>query len=225
MMTVTQAVEQRKSVRAFKNKPVPRNLVEEILTLAARAPSNSNIQPWKVHALTGDIKSQLSQAVFERAAKSPGGDPADVHIFPPGLGEPWRQRRSDCGERMYSALGIEREDKKARFAQGAKNLTFFDAPVGLIITLDRSLGDLQFLDCGIFAAHIALLAQERDLATCMQAAWSMWSVTIRETLSLSEDEMVLMGISLGYPDTDNVASNIAQPRIELDDYATLHGFG
>ncbi|MDG5749320.1 nitroreductase [Qipengyuania sp. XHP0207] len=125
---------------------------------------------------------------------------------------------------MYEALGISREDKHARMMQSAKNLSFFDAPVGLIVTLDRSLRKLQILDCGIFVQTLMLLAQERGLATCPQAAWSMWSGTIRKVLDLPETEMVLMGMALGYPDTSEVAADIPMPRIAPEEFATFHGF-
>ena len=223
-MSVTEATSTRRSVRAYTDQPVSRETVAEILELAGRAPSGGNLQPWKIYALAGAEKDQLSQAIFARAATSPAGDPPDVLMYPEGLGEPWRQRRADCGEAMYEALGIAREDKAARFAQGAKNLTFFDAPVGLIVTMDRSLGELQILDVGIFTQTIMLLAQERGLASCPQAAWSMWSTTIRETLEIPDNEMVMVGISLGYPATDEIAANIVQPRVALDDFASLRGF-
>jgi nitroreductase len=223
-MSVTQAITARRSVRAFTDQPVARETMEEILELAGRAPSGGNLQPWKIYALAGAEKDRLSQAVFAKAADHPAGDPPDVRMYPEGLGKPWRQRRADCGETMYEALGIAREDKAARFAQGGKNLVFFDAPVGLIVTMDRSLAELQILDVGLFVQNIMLLAQERGLATCPQAAWSMWSETIRETLEMPDDEMVLIGISLGYPATDEVAANIEQPRVVLEEFASLRGF-
>lgn len=222
--TVSDAVQDRRSVRAFLDKPVERSLVEKLLERAAHAPSNGNTQPWRVHVLTGQVKADLSKAVFARAAKAPMGDDPDVPIYPKGLADPWRQRRFDCGERMYEALGIGREDKQARMMQGAKNLSFFDAPVGLIITLDRSLGELQVLDCGIFVQTLMLLAREEGLGTCPQAVWSMWSATIRKTLSLPDSEMVLMGMALGYPDEAQVASNIPMPRVATEEFATFHGF-
>ena len=223
-MTVSEAVVARRSTRAFAERSVDRGEIEELLLLAANAPSNGNTQPWRVHVLTGKTKADLTKAVFARAAESPMGDEPDVPIYPKSMGEPWRTRRFECGERMYEALGISREDKHARMMQGAKNLTFFDAPVGLIVTLDRSLGELQILDCGIFVQTLMLLAQERGLATCPQAAWSMWSGTIRKVLDLPETEMVLMGMALGYPDTTEVAADIPMPRIAPEEFATFHGF-
>jgi len=223
-MSVTQAMLARGSCRAFADRPVSRETVAKILELAGKAPSGSNLQPWKIHALAGAEKERLSQNIFARAAENPAGDPPDVRMYPAGLEDPWRARRSDCGETMYKTLGIAREDKAARFAQTARNLTFFDAPVGLIITMDRSLAELQILDVGIFVQSVMLLALERGLSSCPQAAWSMWSTTIRETLELPENEMVMCGISLGYPATGEMAAKIVQPRLPLEEFATLRGF-
>lgn len=223
-LAVTDAISKRRAVRAFTKQPVPRQVVAEILTLAANAPSNSNVQPWKVHAISGAVIANLTQAVFSSAKKHPAGEPADVKIYPDKMQQPWRKRRADCGERMYSALNIARDDLPGRYAQGAKNLTFFGAPVGLIITLDRSMTELQFVDVGIFVQSILLLAHERGLATCPQAAWSMWSDTVRSTLELPHDEMILLGIALGFADNSQIAANIHQPRLKLCEYATLQGF-
>jgi len=220
--SVTEAVVSRRSVRAFSNRSVERTVVEELLQLAANAPSNGNTQPWRVHVVTGEAKENLSKAIFEKAASSPSGAAPDIEIYPKDLGEPWRSRRYACGELMYETLGIERENKVGRMQQAAKNLSFFGAPIGIIVTLDRSLAELQFLDCGIFMQTFMLLAQERGLATCPQAAWSMWAGVIRRQLGLSDQEMVLAGIALGYPDTAQVASNIPMPRISLDEFATFH---
>ncbi|MEO9461405.1 MAG: nitroreductase [Marinomonas sp.] len=214
----------RRAVRAFLPDPLSKAEVKELLSQAANAPSNSNTQPWNVHVLTGAAKQGLTQAIYAQAAQTPMGDDPDVPIYPQGMGEPWRTRRFDCGERMYEALGIGREDKAARMAQAGRNLSFFDAPVGLIITMDRSLAELQILDCGIFLQTLMLLAQERGLATCPQAAWSMWAGTIRRTLNLPENEMVLVGMALGYADQDEVAANIPMGRLGSDGFASFHGF-
>lgn len=220
--SVTEAVLARRSVRAFSDRMVERSQVEQLLKLAANAPSNGNTQPWRVHVLIGQAKESLSKAVFEKASSSPAGASPDIKIYPQGLGEPWRSRRYACGELMYKSLGIERENKLGRMQQAAKNLSFFGAPVGIIVTLDRSLTELQFLDCGIFMQTFMLLAQERGLATCPQAAWSMWAGVIRQQLGISDQEMILAGIALGYPDTEQVAANIPMPRISVDEFATFH---
>lgn len=223
-LSVTDAIMQRGSVREFRDTPVGADLVREILELAGRSPSGGNIQPWRVYALAGEEKQRLCEAVLAKAAQSPTGDRPDIPVYPESLGEPWRSRRFDCGERMYATLGISREDKPSRMARAAKNLSFFDAPVGVIITMDRSLGQSQIIDIGLFLQNLLLLAQERGLATCPQASWSMWSGVIRETLDLPENEMIMTGISLGYASADAPVNHLQQPRIPLDDYASLRGF-
>lgn len=223
-VTVTEALTSRQSVRVFSKEPVSRDLMCEILNLAGKTPSGGNVQPCKVYALAGEAKERLVKAVAERAMSNPTGDHPDIPIYPPGLGEPWRTRRSDCGEAMYQTLGISRDDKQSRFQQAARNLVFFDAPVGLIVTMDRSLCETQILDTGLFVQSILLLAEERGLATCPQASWTMWSGVIREVLDLDDKEMIMLGISLGYAAENEPINSINQPRLALDEFASLDGF-
>lgn len=223
-LTVTDAILQRGAVRQYTTEPVSRELVLEILDLASHSPSGGNIQPWKVYALAGEEKDRLSEAVMKQAAESPMGDRPDIPIYPPGMAEPWRSRRYACGELMYSALDIPRDDKQARFAQGAKNMFFFGAPVGLIITMDRCLCESQIIDIGLFLQSVLLLAQERGLATCPQASWSLWSGVIRETLGLGEEEMVMVGVSMGYAAAEAPVNHLNQPRSSVSEFATLRGF-
>lgn len=223
-MNVSEAMNARQCVRAFTDQPVALADLRELLELAARAPSGGNLQPWKVHAVTGEAKEALIQAVYARAATQPTGDTPDIRMYPSGLQEPWRARRGDCGELMYTKLGIARDDKAARFTQGAKNLSFFGAPVGLIVTMDRSLSESQMMDVGIFIQSILLLARERGWSTCPQASWQMWSDTIRENLGLGNEEMVMAGISLGYADHSDPGADIRQPRQPLAEIASFRGF-
>jgi nitroreductase len=223
-LSVTDAMLQRGAVRAYTDQPVSAELVEEILGLAVNAPSGGNVQPWKVYALAGVDKEALSQAVLAKAAESPAGDVPDIPVYPQAMQDPWRSRRHACGELMYSTLGIGREDKMARFEQAAKNMFFFGAPVGLIITMDRHLCESQIIDIGIFLQSILLLAQERGLATCPQASWSMWSGVIRKTLELEENEMVMVGVSLGYADVESSINHLKQPRENPESFLDLRGF-
>ncbi|MBT4521044.1 MAG: nitroreductase [Halieaceae bacterium] len=223
-LSVTDAMLQRGSVRAYTDQPVPADLVNEILELASHAPSGGNVQPWKIYAVTGAVKDQLSQAVLAKAAESPSGDKPDIPVYPNGLSEPWRSRRYACGELMYTALEIGREDKMGRFEQAAKNMVFFGAPVGLIITMDRALCESQMIDIGIFIQSLLLLAQERGLASCPQTSWSMWSGVIRETMDIPENEMVLIGIALGYAAAEAPINHLNQARAQLSDFADLRGF-
>ena len=222
--TVTDAVSQRAAVREYSSQAVDEELVREILEWAGRSPSGGNTQPWKVYALAGEVKERLSLATLARAMESPAGDSPDIPVYPPALAEPWRSRRGDCAELMYSALDIARDDKDARFAQGAKNMFFFGAPVGLIITMDRRLCESQMLDMGLFVQNILLLAQERGLATCPQAAWTMWSGVIRKELEIGDNEMVMLGIAMGYAAVDAPVNHLRQPRLDVSEYTSLRGF-
>lgn len=223
-LTVTDAINTRKSVRAFQNKPVDQALLRDILTVAGKTASGSNLQPWKVHVLTGEVKTALTAKVSERMMTTPAGEPADIPIYPEKLAEPWRSRRFACGETMYETLGIGREDKLERLGQVVKNFEFFGAPVGLIFTMDRSLCETQILDIGLIAQNIQLLAKEHGLDTCAQASWTMWPQTIREVLGVPENEMVLLGMSLGYADEQAKVNETVQSRVALDDFVAWHGF-
>jgi nitroreductase len=222
--TVTEAILNRKSVRVFKDTPVSKALMTEILQLAAKSASGSNLQPWKIYALTGSDKDQLIQLVQERAMSNPLGEEADIPIYPEVLEDPWNSRRKACGEVMYEALGITREDKMGRLGQVFKNFEFFGASVGLIVTMDRSLSQTQLIDVGMILQNIQLLARERGLDTCVQASWTMWPKTVREVLAIGDNEMVVAGASLGYADTDAKVNHIVQARMEDEECFCLRGF-
>src|SRR5436190_19196492 len=137
MMTVTEAVTARYSCRAFLDRPVAQDMIGEMLTLAARAPSGGNLQPWQVDVLTGDALAGLKAKVAASLAANPAGEGTEFHVYPPALGEPWRGRRFASGEQLYAALDIAREDRPARLGQFAKNFEAFGAPVLLLFSLPR----------------------------------------------------------------------------------------
>jgi len=222
--TVSEAITQRKSVREFQDKAVPKALIEEILSLAMATSSGSNLQPWKIHVVTGEVKDRLTQTVNERIMEAPMGEGGDIPIYPEKLLEPWRKRRGECGEVVYETLGIAREDKMGRMMQVLKNFSFFGAPVGLILTMDRSLSKAQIIDIGLILQNIQLLAVERGLATCAQASWTMWPKTIREVLDIDESEMVMVGLALGYADDQAPVNHAKQSRADLAEAVTLYGF-
>ena len=223
-LSVCDALQHRRSVREFSDRAVTEDTLRELLQFAGRAPSGGNIQPWKVYAVTGEIKQRLCQATMQQAASSPTGIGADIPIYPPKMADPWHARRAASGEVLYSALNIPREDKMARFQQAAKNMSFFNAPVGLFVTMDRSLCQAQMIDLGLFVQSLLLAAHEMGLATCPQAAWTMWAGVIREQLQIADDEMITLGIALGYAADNQPINNIQQPRIAVDEFATLLGF-
>ena len=219
-MNVSQAVAQRISVRAFRPDPVPGALVREILAAAARAPSGGNLQPWRVHALTGGPLEALKSKVRQ----NPFGETPEYDVYPANLWEPLRTRRFQCGEDLYATIGIPREDKAARLAQLAKNGELFGAPVGLFFSLDRKVGPPQWSDVGMLMQTIMLLAVERGLATCAQEYWARYPQTLAEVLNLPADHMIFSGMALGYADQTAPINTLRTRRDPFEVWGEMHGF-
>ena len=220
-MNVSDAIATRKSIRAFRPDPVPRETVERILSLAARAPSGGNLQPWKVYVLLGEARDELVRRVAEARKTHPMGEPPEYHIYPPHLAEPYRTRRFRVGEQMYAKYGIPREDKAARLKAFARNWEFFGAPVGLIFTIDRQMQQGQWADLGMFMQNIMLLAREHGLHTCPQEAWAVWHKVIREYLSVPENELIFCGMCLGHADESAPVNALESERAPLAEFAAI----
>lgn len=218
-MNVSDAIRSRKSVRAFKPDPVPRAVIERILTLAARAPSGGNLQPWRVYVLLGKARERLVARVAEARKEYPMGVEPEYNIYPPALHEPYRSRRFRLGEAMYATMNIPREDKAARLSFFARNWEFFGAPVGLIFTMERRMQQGQWADLGMFMENIMLLAREEGLHTCPQESWSHFHTVVREYLSIPEDEMIFCGMAIGHADETAPVYALESERAELLDYA------
>ena len=220
-MNVSEALATRKTVRAFKSDPVPAETIRAILTLAARAPSGGNLQPWKVYALLGEARDELVRRVAAKRGAHPMGELPEYNIYPPALTEPYKTRRFRIGEQMYAALGIPREDKMARLKFFAGNWQFFGAPVGLIFTIDRQMQQGQWSDLGMYLQSIMLLARERGLHTCPQEAWAMWHSVIREYLDVPQNEMIFCGMAIGHADEAHAVNTLQSERAALDEYVVF----
>src|SRR6185312_6432121 len=199
-MNVSEALATRKTVRAFKSDPVSRTTIEEIVRLAARAPSGGNVQPWKVYALIGPARDELVRRVAETRKQHPMGTAPEYHIYPPELTEPYKTRRFRVGEQMYATMGIPREDRARRLQQFVRNWEFFGAPVGLIFSIDRQMQQGQWSDLGGFLQSIMLLAREYGLHTCAQEAWAPFHDIIRDYLKVPQEEIIFCGMAVGYGD-------------------------
>lgn len=219
-MNVTEAVDRRVSVRAFKPDPVPGALVREILEAAHRAPSGGNLQPWRVHALAGEPLEALKAKV----AANLGGETPEYDVYPENLWDPFRTRRFECGEDLYATLGIPREDKPARLQQLFKNTQFFGAPVGLFFSLDRKLGRPQWADVGMYMQTVMLLAVERGLATCAQEFWARYPKTVGDHIALPDDHMLFSGMALGWPDETAPINSLRTRRDPFDVWCSMEGF-
>ena len=196
----------------------------DIIATASRAPSGGNLQPWRVYALAGDARNELVDCVAEKMKETPFGDGPEYEIYPAELTEPYVSRRGEVAKEMYDLIGIARDDGEARMKQMGRNFSFFDAPVGLILTIDKQMGPPQFVDLGLFLGNLMLLAREQGLHTCPQEAWSLWSKTIREVVGIPENELIFCGLALGHPEPEARINTLSTPRALVDDFAAFRGF-
>jgi len=218
---VADAVAARFSARAFLDRPVTEEQIRRILDQARQAPSGGNLQPWHVYAVAGSPLRELFARVQAAALRNPRGEPTEYDVYPPDLHEPYRSRRYKCGEDLYAALGIPREDKPARLSQFAKNLQGFGAPVMLFFTIDRSLGRNQWAHLGMFMQTVMLLAVEEGLHTCSQEAWSAFHSTVGEFLGVPEQHLFYCGMAVGYADMEHPVNRWRTERAPLEDIATF----
>ena len=223
-MNVTDALETRRTCRAFRDTPVPRENLESILRTAQRAPSGGNLQPWRVYVVQDPVRQQIIDAVREKMPATPRGEGAEYHIYPPELTEPYKTRRFEVGEQMYAKLGIPREDRGARLMWFVRNYEFFGAPTAMFFTMDRQMQEGQWSDLGMFLQSIALLAREAGLHTAFQEAWAVWTPTIVEILGIPENEMLFCGMGIGEEDPDHALADLRTDRAPLEELATFHGF-
>ncbi|MAK61813.1 MAG: nitroreductase family protein [Ponticaulis sp.] len=218
-MTVSDALAARKSIRAFLDKPVPKDVLETLLETAQQAPSGGNLQPWKVICVTGTARDDVINLAQGRLSENPMGEPTDRPVYPPNLWAPFTERRREIGEVMYGALDIPREDKAARRQWFARNYQFFGAPVGLFFILDERMAHGQWAHTGMFMQSIALVATELGLGSCMQECWGILRPSLKEHFDLDANDMVYCGMALGYPDWDHPVNQIKSPRATLDEFA------
>ncbi|HTO49084.1 MAG TPA: nitroreductase [Burkholderiales bacterium] len=219
---VDRAITTRHSVRAFLPRPVPRATVERILAVAARAPSGTNTQPWKVYALAGEAKARLTRAIT--AAFDAGASSREFHYYPTKWFEPYLARRRKIGWDLYGLLGIGRGDKEKSHAHHRRNYLFFDAPVGLLFTIERELETGSWLDYGMFLENVMIAARARGLDTCPQASWMEFPQQVAEVLGLPGNEQVVCGMALGYADPDAIENRLVTEREPVSGFARFEGF-
>ena len=221
--TVEEAIASRRSIRRFLPDLVTRETVTELLALASRAPSGTNVQPWRVTVIGGEAKVALSAAILE--AHDGGGKPErEYNYYPLEFPEPYLSRRRKIGWDLYGLLGIERGEKEKMHAQHGRNFEFFDAPVGMIFSIDRMLEIGSWLDFGMFLENIMIAARGKGLHTCPQAAFANYHRIIRERLAIPEDEVVICGMSLGYADHAAPENALVTEREPVEKFATFIDF-
>ncbi len=223
---VDEAITSRMSVRAFTAQPVARELLTQILQVASRAPSGINCQPWHVYVLQGASRDALVQKVctVHDAMRT---DPAlaaeyveEYDYYMPNWVSPYIDRRRENGWGLYGLLGIGKGDKDKMHAQQQRNFRFFDAPVGLMFTVDRVMGRGSLVDYGTFLQNIMLGARGHGLHTCPQAAWNGFYKIIMPHIGAGPDQMLVCGMSLGYADTTAPVNGFHTPRVPVEDFTT-----
>ena len=216
MYDLDKTIKQRNSIRKFLPRPVPRDLLYECLELAQRAPSNSNIQPWRMFIATGTVRDRLKDALMEVAREK------DPHV--PSLPEHFKHFRQELGGQVYGVgMGIPRDDKEARRAAVLRNWEFFGAPVAGIVCMDKELGPADILGVGMYLQTLVLALTARGVATCVQVALAGYPEVLYRELSIPRQLSILCGVSIGYPDPDFPANSLNIGRAPIEDNVVLLG--
>jgi nitroreductase len=221
---VDHAITSRMSARAFTQQEVSRELITEILQVASRAPSGTNTQPWKVYVLQGATRDALVDKVCAaHEAMRVNPEVAKQYTeqydyYPAQWVSPYIDRRRENGWSLYGLLGIGKADKDRMHEQQQRNFKFFDAPVGLMFTIDPIMGRGSLLDYGMFIQNIMIAARARGLHTCPQAAWNGFHSIILPHIGAGEGEMMVCGMSLGYADESDKVNTLVTPRVPVNEF-------
>ncbi len=223
---VDQAITTRMSARAFTTQPVPREVLTHLLELASRSPSGTNTQPWKVYVLQGQSRDSLVQKVCAahdeiRANPDKAADYREAYdYYPEKWVSPFIDRRRENGWSLYGLLGIGKGDKDKMHAQHQRNYRFFDAPVGLMFTVDKVMGRGSLVDYGMFLQTLMVAARGHGLHTCPQAAWNAFAKIILPHMGAGDNEMLVCGMALGYADESDIVNTFRTPRESVASFTT-----
>lgn len=223
LMSADEAITSRRSIRAFLPEDVPRSMIEDILAVASRAPSGSNIQPWKVYVVQGASKERLVQAltnVYDTPELAAEQKP-NYTYYPKNWKSPFIERRRKVGWDLYELLGLTRENKEGMRVQHGKNYSFFGAPVGLMFTIDATLEQGSWLDYGMFIQSVMVAARARGLDTCPQAAFVPYNRVVAEVLGIGEGEALVCGMALGWADPSAVENGLISERAPVAEFTTF----
>tara|TARA_B100000945_G_scaffold243366_1_gene199583 strand:+ start:455 stop:1114 length:660 start_codon:yes stop_codon:yes gene_type:complete len=216
-MDVTEAVDSRKSIRAFLDKAVDDSLIKELLEKTSRSASGGNLQPWQIYVINGDTMNSFHK--FQSEWTEP--ETPAYAIYPENLKEPYKTSRYEVADDMYSLLGIAREDKEERFKQVLKNYEFFGAPAAFFCFVDRQMGRPQWSDLGMFLQTFMLLAREAGLDTCPQEAWAMKQESVTAFVEAPDELMLFCGMAIGYQDESEKVNELRTSRRPVEDWAVF----
>ena len=216
-MNIKEAIEKRFSVRAFTKEVPDIETIKAILKTAGTAPSGGNIQPWKVYVLSERGKNELSKKTLYNFDNGVQED-IEYDIYPKPLADEYKKRRYECGADMYNALAIGKDDLDSRFKQIRENYNFFGAPLGMIITIDKSFGKNGWGHVGMFLENLWLSAIDCGLGICLQESWSIYPKTVKEVTKHPDNEIVWCGVAVGYEDSSNPINQYRTKREDLDSF-------
>lgn len=214
-MNIIEAIENRRSIRAFKPDPIPDEILKKVLKAAARSPSYTNTQPWEVAVIRGKKRDELSRELFEAASSDTpiAPDMPKPLIWPVELD----RRAKEHGERRFEILKIGRGDAEKRKSLRLSNFKFYGAPAALFIFMDKSLGEWSIMDIGMFAQTMMIAALEYGLGTCPQAALTDYPHIVKRHLNIPDSKKLLLGISIGYPDNEALINTYRSLRVGMDE--------
>jgi len=214
---------ERRSTRAYLKTPVERHKLEQICNSARKAPSGANLQPGTFHVLTGDALGDLSKCLEDALHD---GRPTEnaYSYFPSPMPPELKDRQRKAGFALYDALGIDKRDIPARKDQFAKNYRFFDAPIGVVVTIDRKMGKGCFMDLGMAIVSFMYAAQDLGLSTTGIGALANYASLVAEALELPNEELVVCGIAVGYADPEAAVNQFETERLTLEEFTSFRGF-
>lgn len=220
-MDVSQALQQRVSIRDFLSKPVPEEIIKEVLELAFLAPSSSNTQPWHIAVVSGEAKEKITEEVEIEARAGRRGSRELTHSGAE-IDSPYLDRMRDCGKRLYTAAGVARDDMEARFEQALRNWKFFDAPHVMFFSMPRCVGTAYIVDVGVLLQSVMLLLTERGIASCPQGDLSTYPDITRKYADIPDDNLIVCGLSFGYANESSAVNKLNMPRADLATVASFN---
>lgn len=220
-MHVFEAVDTRLACRAFLDRPVPAETLRDLVERAGRSASGSNLQPWRLHVVSGEALRELKAIVAaDVEGRDPRHTPAEYPFVPPDLWEPYKERKEHHGAELYSALGIPRTDTVARLGQYKRNFELFGAPAAVFVTMERRMGEAQWADLGLFVATLMILARGYGLDTCPQQSWSRVQRPLFSYLGIPDSEILYCAVSIGYGDRSQPVNSFRSTRADPAEFTT-----
>jgi nitroreductase len=219
-MDLIEAIQSRKSIRGYKPDPVPKEVLKEILDIATRAPSSMNTQPWEFTVIAGDVMDQIKQANME---KFNTGERPQLEVTRGEYTGKYRDRQVTLAVQLFQLMGIAREDREKRTEWMRRGFRFFDAPAAIILSMDKSVGQGGQFDIGAVSQTIALVALSYGLGSCIQGQGIMYPDVIRKFTAIPDSKLIVIAITIGYPDWDFPANKIQSEREPIENIASWYG--